>query len=511
MATDYVSGRIYNEELDLSFFIEGLGRTITGFVGSATWGPMNSPSLLRNEDEFKDQFGVPVADSNSYMCARSYFQRGNSLSMIRVGDGNEAKSQASAAASGGTPPVFRAKYPGSRGDLLSLAITAGTLGAGYYKITLLDNGNETDVFDNIPIDITTDLQPVLARSTLVEAVNGTGVGNITVPQTVDLISGNDGISTIDAADYIGVSTGSGKTGLQILKAVGDVDADFILSPNTQSMETEVWQEMIDISENRQDLLAILDSPAGFTVNTDGGGDYGIDQFWRGTSSHAETLNVNSSFAATYWDWVTIHDYYNGVDVSIPPSAAAAGALNYSDRVAYPWWAAAGVNRANLSPLVKGTGYQPLDEEITILQSDNTMGCVNPILLIENGIYAVMGQKTMLRTNSALNRINTRRMVNKLKKALLERVSVLQYEPNDETTWRQFKELIKPFLDHLVNTRGLISYDIQVGLDISMTAADVAAGRLIGRVVLVLMPTAEKVVIGYVITDQSANFSELGTV
>ena len=509
MAIDYASGRVYHEEIDLSFFIEGLGRTLTGFVGSAMWGPMNEPTLLRDEDEQKDQFGSPVADSTSYMCGRSYFQRGSSLSMIRVGDGNEAKSSATPAVSGGVAPTYRAIYPGTRGDVIDIVIAQGTLGSGYLKFTVLDNGNEAEIYDNIPDDIKTDLQPILARSELIEAVVGTGTGTVDVPQTLNLAGGNDGIATIDEDDYIG-SSGATKTGLQIMKAQSDVDADFILCSNTQALTKKVWQEMIDIAEARQDLISILDSPEGFTVNTDGGGSYGIDQFWRGTSSHAQTLSVNTSFAATYWSWVTITDYFNDQDVSLPPGSAAAGALNYSDRVAYPWWAGAGVNRGSLAPLVKGTGYQPLDEEITILQSDKDMGCVNPILLLGD-IYYVMGQKTMLRTTSALNRINTRRMVNKLKKALLARLSELQYEPNDENTWRQFSELIKPFLDYLVDTRGILSYEIQVGLDISMTADDVAAGRLIGRVILVLMSTAEKVVLGYVITDQGANFSELGTV
>ena len=287
MAIDYVSGRIYHEETDLSFFIAGLGRTITGFIGSAMWGPMNTPTLLQDEDEQKDQFGPPVASSNSYMDGRSYFQRGNSLMMIRVGDGSEAKSLITPAISGGVAPTYRAKYPGTRGDVIDIVIVAGTLGSGYLKFTVLDNGNEAEIYDNIPDDVKTDLQPILARSELIEAVVGTGTGTVDVPQTVSLAGGNDGLSTIDEDDYIG-SSGSVKTGLQLMKAQGNVDADFILCPNTQALTKKVWQEMIDIAEGRQDLISILDAPSGFTVNKEGGGDYGIDKFLRGTIAHSQS-------------------------------------------------------------------------------------------------------------------------------------------------------------------------------------------------------------------------------
>jgi len=509
MSTDSVSGLFYHEETDLSFFVEGLGRTTTAMVGTASWGPMNEPTLVAEEDDFKEDFGPPVANSNTYMAARSYFQRGNSLEVVRVGDTTVLEASATPAVTGaGTAPTFKAKYKGTFGDNISLEITAGTLGAGYYKITVTVSGIEMEVWDNLPEAAITDLSTYIAESDYITSVVGTGVATVDVPQTaVPLTGGDDGIAAIADTDYIG-SSGVVKTGLQLLKPQGEVDADLIVCPNTQSLDATVYQEMIDIAEGREDLLAVLDSPAGLTVNTDGSGSYGIDQFWRGTSAHAQTLAVNTSFAVTYWNWVTMTDYFNSVDVSIPPGAACAGAINYSDRIAYEWWAPAGIQRGNVSPIVKGTEYQPIDSEITILQSDNTMGCVNPILLIDDNYY-IMGQKTMLRNTSMLKRINTRRLICKLKKTLVEKTSVLQGEPNDETAWREFEQLVKPYLDYVVNRRGLISYEIQVGLDESMDANDIGAGRLIGRVVLVLMPTAEKVILQYVITDQGASFSEIG--
>ena len=524
---EYASGLVYHEDIDLSFFIAGLGRTITAMVGTAAWGPMNEPTRVLTEDLFKQQFGPPIADSNSYMAARSYFQRGEELLFIRVGDGTELQATLALAVSGGGAPSIRAVSPGTEGNSVYITISAGTTSG--YKITVdvgdVTAGSEQGVIDNIPLASETDLAALIAASQvawLIEGINGTVGGNVTVPQVrAPLAGGADGTGTVDENDYIG-TTGATKTGLQLLRSCDELpNVDLIVCPNykdvadPQALTAPVWQEMIDIAETRQDLIAVLDSPPGLTVTEYGspplpGGNYGIDQFWRGASAHGESLNVNSSFASTYWNWVTITDHFNNADVSLPPGAACAGATSYSDRISYPWWAPAGLTRGALSPLVKDTEYQPLDDEILVLQSDNTMGCVNPILLIDNAYY-MMGQKTMLRSNSLLNRINVRRLVNKIRKQLTAVIAQLQFQPNDERTWREFTELVKPYLDYIVTSRGLISYNIQVGLDVSMTATDIEAGRLIGRVTLVLMPTAEKVIFDYVITNQDANFSELGEV
>jgi len=521
---EYAPGLVYHEETDLSFFIAGLGRTETAMLGTAAWGPMNTPRRVATEDLYAQEFGGPIVDSNSYMAARSYFQRGQALQFIRVGDGNEAQSVLALAVSAGVAPQIKAKYNGTDGDKFYVTITAGTLGTGYYKITLdrgdASGGMELGVVDNILVDSATDIATLILKSDLagyVVGIPGSG-GNVTVPQArTPLAGGNDGVATVDENDYIG-TTGAAKTGLQLLNSCDSLpNIDFIVCPNyknagaPQALTAGVYQEMIDIALTRQDLIVVLDSPPSFSVAEAGAPPpYGIDEFWRGTSAHAETINVNTSFAATYWNWVTITDHYNNVDVSLPPGPACVGAASYSDKISNPWWAPAGITRGALSPLVKGTEYQPLDHEVLVLQSDNTMGCVNPILQIDSS-YFIMGQKTMLRSNSMLNRLTSRRLVNKIKKQLVFSVGQLQDEPNDDVTWREFERLVKPYLDYLVVTRGLVSYDVQVGLNISMTPEDVVSGRIVARIVLVLMPTAEKVIINYVITKQDANFSELGLV
>jgi hypothetical protein len=531
--TDYV-GRTYHEEIDLSFFIEGLGVTRTGMVGTAAWGPMNEATLVTSEEAFKQLFGKPVADSNSYQCARAYFQRGNQLVFVRVGAGTEAQAFAVAAQGGGTgtAPTFKAKHPGTEGNDITLSITQGTLGASYYKIEVLKATLSIgEVYDNILAVAGTDVASRLLESDYIVATNGNaGSAVLNVPQTVTLVGGLDGIAAIAAANYVG-TTGATTTGLQLFRAASHIDIDMLVCPNykdattVQALHETVYAELVAIAAERQDIIAILDPPSGCTANYDsvlvvGPPAYpastGIDQYWRGTAlttagtpnAGNHDISVNSSFCANYFPWITVTDYYNSLaDLSLPPGPACAGAISYSDSVSYPWWAPAGTNRGMLSPLVKGVAYPILDSELTTLQSDLTMGVTNPILYY-NPNYYMMGQKTMLRSNSMLSRINTRRMVNKFRKQAVTALGVLQFEPNDEYTWRQYTALLNPYLDYLKSTEGLLGYTTAIGQGTTMTDDDIGAGRMIGNVTLILMPTGEKVVLGYYVTDQGANFSEL---
>jgi hypothetical protein len=57
--------------------------------------------------------------------------------------------------------------------------------------------------------------------------------------------------------------------------------------------------------------------------------------------------VNNNYVATYFPEVFVNDPIVGRRVKTPPSVAALGALAYGDKVAYPWYAPAGFNRAAL--------------------------------------------------------------------------------------------------------------------------------------------------------------------
>jgi hypothetical protein len=469
---------------------------------------MDTPTILHDEEMFIENFGTMVASSNSYQCARSYFQRGHDLSFIRIGDGTEDTADISLAVGAGTAPVLTALHPGTWYNDVYVTISVGTLGAGYYKITIDLDGEVREVWDDILVLSSTDIAAILSESELVAGTVGNGGGDVTVPQArAPLVGGLDGIAGVDKDDYIG-TTGAVTTGLQLLRAVSASDIDLLVCPNTQAMDAEVYAEMIDVAESRQDMISILDNPNSFIV-TEAGGTVGIDEFWRGAGAHAEKYNANSSFAANYFPWIEVRDHYNDVDLELPPGPACAGAITYSDYASYPWWAPAGMDRGLLSPLVTDLAYHMLDSELDTMQSDTTKGGSNPLLVIDNEYY-VMGQKTMLRSNSMLNRINTRRMVNKLKKTLTEKLSFIQWQPNDEYTWRQAIALCTPQLTYLVSTRGLTSFDVECGLGVTMTADEIAQGKLIIRIVLYLMPTGEKIVFNYVITSQDASFSELGS-
>ena len=66
-----------------------------------------------------------------------------------------------------------------------------------------------------------------------------------------------------------------------------------------------------------------------------------------TSEEFAGRSVDNNYSATYFPDVFIDDPYNRRKVKVPPSVPAIAALAYNDKVAYPWFAPAGFNRAAL--------------------------------------------------------------------------------------------------------------------------------------------------------------------
>ena len=58
----YLSPGVYVEEVDSgSRPIEGVGTAVAAFVGLATRGPFNTPTLISNWTQFAATFGDPLA------------------------------------------------------------------------------------------------------------------------------------------------------------------------------------------------------------------------------------------------------------------------------------------------------------------------------------------------------------------------------------------------------------------------------------------------------------------
>ena len=303
--------------------------------------------------------------------------------------------------------------------------------------------------------------------------------------TFTLTGGSDGLGNI--------------TELDIIKALDDfsnpeiIEVDFIITPGWSS--DSVITKAINVCETRQECMYLIDPPFGMSVQqvvdwTNAQGNYS-------SSGH---LYFNSSYAAVFYPWVQVYDEFSRNYIWMPPSGYVISQIAYSDSVSEPWFAPAGVNRGVMTSVV-GLETSPSQAERDILYGRTN--CVNPIINFQQLGVVIWGQKTTQRKNTALDRINVRRLVNYLKKVITASTYYFIFDPNDSKTWQNWQSRINDILSSVCTRRGV--YEYQVTIDVS--AEDVENNRMPGTVKFKPTKSAEFIPIDFMIMPYAASFDE----
>lgn len=168
---------------------------------------------------------------------------------------------------------------------------------------------------------------------------------------------------------------------------------------------------------------------------------------------------NGSYVAEYGGY---DKYYNSAIASwvyLPKSVAGACAMAYCDTFSYPWMAPAGVSRGTIG-YTNGQLLKLTDDEIGQLYDNNvntTRDC---------GSYGVVlwGQKTALKKNSLLNRINIRRCLNYIEKRLENMMTPYLFMQNSVNTRSAARNDIDSFLQRVKAAEGIDRYALSVTQD-----------------------------------------------
>src|ERR1700674_874742 len=186
--------------------INGLPTNILGVVGTATWGPVNAPTVIGTIAQYAAQFGAIQARTNDMgtAVAAAVLQGANNFRCVRVTDGTDVAASV-VITSTGTAITFTSKYTGSLGNQCQVTIGTGSA-ASSFKVSVAMPGQVTEVFDNITgaanalwvniaNAINLGLSGVRGPSQYIIATAGAGTGAPTLA-TSSLISGTDGTTTI---------------------------------------------------------------------------------------------------------------------------------------------------------------------------------------------------------------------------------------------------------------------------------------------------------------------------
>lgn len=211
--------------------------------------------------------------------------------------------------------------------------------------------------------------------------------------------------------------------------------------------------------------------------------------------------IDSNYSATYYPWVKIYDNDNTKYMWVPPTVVMTAVIAFTDKVAAPWYAPAGLNRGGIPEALQAYTRLTQSERDELYE-----GRVNPIVaFIGQGIVA-WGQKTLQVKASALDRINVRRLLIELKKYIASATKYLVFEQNTNATRTRFLNIVNPYLDSVQQKQGL--YTFKVVMDETNNTPDVIdRNMMVGAIYLQPAKTAEMIVIDFNITPSGAVFGQ----
>jgi len=212
----------------------------------------------------------------------------------------------------------------------------------------------------------------------------------------------------------------------------------------------------------------------------------------------ETTGIDSNYTATYYPWVLTRDTVNNTQIYLPPTAEVCRNLALTDNIAFPWFAAAGYTRGIVNS-IKARKKLTQEDRDTLYK-----GRINPIATFSDVGTVIWGNKTLQIRESALDRINVRRLLLQARK-LISAVSVrLLFEQNDEKVRQDFLDAVNPILDAIRRDRGLFDFRVTVSSD----PADLDRNQLTGKIYIKPTRSLEFIDITFYITPTGASFENI---
>jgi len=241
-------------------------------------------------------------------------------------------------------------------------------------------------------------------------------------------------------------------------------------------------EMIEV--DRADSLYIISSPNESTVD--------------GVIGDIMDQEYDSNYSATYWPWIQIKDVDNATQIYIPPTGEVLRNIALTDNVAYPWYATAGYSRG-LVKSIKAVKKLTSDDRDNLYKNR-----INPIATFSDTGTIIWGNKTLQVKESALDRINVRRLLLRARKLISAVCVRLLFEQNDDQIRQEFLRLVNPILEAIKKERGLTDFRVTVSND----PADIDANTLRGKIYIKPTRSLEFIDVEFIITPTGASFENV---
>ena len=288
-----------------------------------------------------------------------------------------------------------------------------------------------------------------------------------------------------------------------------VEMNALVAPGITN--TRITNQMIRVCEDRADALAIIDiEKGGYVPTTENKSNFqtniknsSVDE----CVSTLENRGLNSSYACCFFPWVKIVDTINDQLVWAPPSVTALGTFGSTEARSEVWFAPAGFTRGGLSEGAGGLPVVAVSQRVSAKERDELYEAnINPIAQFPAEGIVVFGQKTLQVTQSALDRINVRRLMIYVKKEISRKAATLLFDQNVQATWDRFRGSVEPFLDSVKSRFGLTEF--KVVLDETTTTPDLIDRNIMyAKIFLKPARSIEYIAIDFVISNTGASFED----
>ena len=285
--------------------------------------------------------------------------------------------------------------------------------------------------------------------------------------------------------------------LEVIAEKSSIDIQLLAIPGLR--EPAVTDFAIDKTEERFDALYIMDIEECDYTGTAGvvtGSAQEISV--TNTAAKLQGRGLDTSFAAAYFPDCLVRDPASGANVRCPPSVAVLGAMALNDSVAHPWFAPAGFTRGALATTEQAQVKLNRANLDTLYEVD-----INPITSFptSQGVV-VFGQKTLQQAQSALDRVNVRRLLIDIRRKVRNVANTIIFEPNRESTLARFSAAVQPILARIQAQQGLDRFKVVIDSS-TTTQLDIENNTVRGKIFLQPTRSVEFISLDFVVTNQGA--------
>lgn len=308
----------------VSTSLSGASTNIIGVVGTASWGPVNTPVVFGTSQERIAAFG-PMQTSAydlATVVSTAIVQGAGDFIGVRVTDGTDTAATYALlydSATSSYPVLLSARYSGSAGNTIGLELTTGSA-PGTWKLVLQMPNALPESFDNL----STAKGNSAFWASLVDAVNNgqssargpsslviasAGTGTSIAPSAVTsqyLMNGTDGNAGVTAQTLVGQDSTT-RSGLYALRG-----QDCSIGVLAGVSDSATWSTQISFGLN-EGVYMIATGPSGETIS---------DAVSRRSSAGADSYALKLMLG----DWLYWYDSENSSTRLVSPQGFVAGRL-----------------------------------------------------------------------------------------------------------------------------------------------------------------------------------------